>query len=119
VTRDAPVYITAHVRAKPGAFAQLMALAKGLVRANRAEPGCLYYALHTSAEAADTLLMYEIFVSAAAFDEHLASTHVREFRHASTALVEEPLRTTRWDCIGEPPALAAGSTHVLRDEIDS
>ena len=46
----------------------------------RAEPGCIAYRLHRSAQDPDVFLFYEAYVNDAAFDFHRGSVHLAAFR---------------------------------------
>lgn len=62
-----------------------------LVRENAAasvaaEPACLRFDVLVS-EGSDEVLLYELYADAAAFDDHLASSHFRVFDAAAAPLV--------------------------------
>lgn len=77
-----------------------------LVRANAAaslqEAGCRQFDVLLPADAADRVVLYEIYDDAQAFDAHLATDHYREFARASEAVVRDK-RVTRLGFVGNLP----------------
>ena len=58
------------------------------------EPGCRQFDVLRSETTQDAVVFYEVYDSRAAFDIHLATDHVAEFRAAFPALIdfERPVR---------------------------
>ena len=53
-----------------------------LTRENRQEPGCVAFIPYEADQFPGRFYLYEIFANADAFEEHLETNHVREFRTA-------------------------------------
>ena len=73
--------VVAKIRAakgKGGAMAAFLAEQAAVVL--KAEKGCLEYRVHRSTKDPDLFLFYETYADEAAFDVHLNSLHVAEFR---------------------------------------
>lgn len=51
------------------------------------EPGCRHFDICRDAGAPDTIVLYEIYDDAAAFDHHLASDHYRTFDATVTEML--------------------------------
>lgn len=51
------------------------------------EEGCRQFDVATDPAAPDEVLLYELYESAAAFDQHLASTHFRTFDTATADMI--------------------------------
>jgi quinol monooxygenase YgiN len=71
--------VVAHWTAKPGEEAAVADLLAKIARASGDEPGCLLFWVHRSLEEPRAFMLYEQYVSEAAFEEHAASDHVRRF----------------------------------------
>jgi quinol monooxygenase YgiN len=69
--------VSATWKAKPGEEATVEDLLRQIQRAACLEPGCVLFWIHRSLDDPATFLLYEQYVSEAAFDEHAASEHVR------------------------------------------
>jgi quinol monooxygenase YgiN len=72
--------------AKPGLASQLREIIVELVRQVRREPGCPTFTTYQARESEGRFYLYEIYASAAAFDEHLQTQHVHDFIAAVPAL---------------------------------
>lgn len=85
------VVVVVLAQAKPGqGDAALEAFGRVAVPTH-AEEGCIAYALHRSASDADQIVLVERWASRAALDEHLATTHLQEFRAGSADLWAGPM----------------------------
>jgi quinol monooxygenase YgiN len=67
--------VVARWRAKAGSEERVVAVLEELTRASRAEPGCLGYQPHRSAEDPHDFLIYEQYADEAAFETHSGSEH--------------------------------------------
>ena len=58
------------------------------------EPGCSQFDIVLPESSSDSVLFYEVYDSREAFDAHLATPHVAEFRQAFPCLImtERPVR---------------------------
>jgi quinol monooxygenase YgiN len=73
--------VVATLRAKKDRGDALAALLiEQAVAVRRAEPGCIAYRVHRSAQDPDVFLFYEAYVNDAAFDFHRGSAHLAAFR---------------------------------------
>jgi quinol monooxygenase YgiN len=72
--------------AKPGMAGQLREIVVELVRQVRREPGCLTFIAYQARDAEGRFYLYEVYASAAAFDQHLQTQHVHDFIAAVPAL---------------------------------
>lgn len=77
------VTVVARLTAHPGKVEDLVALTGPLIRATRAEAGCLRYDLARGRENPDELVFVEEWESADALAKHLASQHIGAFREAA------------------------------------
>jgi quinol monooxygenase YgiN len=82
------VTVTARITARPGRQEALRAVMAPLVRATRAEPGCLRYDLLVAGDDPCAFLMFEEWVSAQALATHQQSAHIAAFRAAAEPLLE-------------------------------
>ena len=72
--------------ARPGMVGQLREKIAELARQVRREPGCLTFTAYQARDTQGRFYLYEVYTSAAAFDEHLQTQHVRNFIAAVPAL---------------------------------
>ena len=73
------VKIAALVSVKPEYAAELADVFKNLVKASRAEPGCISYDLHRETGKPNRFVFVENWKNQAAVDAHNASTHFQNF----------------------------------------
>jgi quinol monooxygenase YgiN len=73
------VTVVASVRARGGKEAELIRLTEALVRKVRQEAGNLLCQAHQGLNEPDTIVFYEIFESAAAFEAHKAASHTKQW----------------------------------------
>lgn len=66
-------------KARPGEEDTVLDLLRQVSRASSAEPGCRLFWVHRSIQDPSVFLMYEQYVSEAAFKLHAASDHVKRF----------------------------------------
>ncbi|MGH2511431.1 MAG: putative quinol monooxygenase [Candidatus Limnocylindrales bacterium] len=66
-------------KAQPGEAEAVLDLLRQVSRASSAEPGCLLFWVHRSIQDPSVFLLYEQYVSEAAFKAHAASDHVQRF----------------------------------------
>ena len=89
------VMLIAHLKAKPNQGdaleKELKALADDVIRE---EPGCILYAFHRDNVNTDAFISIERFASQQAFDQHLASVHLKKHQPKMNALMAtEPTLT--------------------------
>jgi quinol monooxygenase YgiN len=82
IDRNQPRPLLAVLEANPGQSDELRALVIELTKANRQEPGCLAFIPYEADQFPGRFYLYEIFANADAFEEHLDTDHVKEFRTA-------------------------------------
>lgn len=63
--------MTAILDARPGMTSRLREIVAELARQDRREPGCLDFTAYQARDTPDRFYLYEVYGSAAAFDEHL------------------------------------------------
>jgi quinol monooxygenase YgiN len=85
------VVVVVVAQAKPGQGDAALAAFGGVAVPTHAEEGCIAYALHRSAADPDQIVLVERWASRAALDEHLATTHLQEFRASSQDLWLGPM----------------------------
>lgn len=66
-------------KAQAGEADAVLDLLRHVGRASSAEPGCLLFWVHRSIQDPSVFLLYEQYVSEAAFKAHAASDHVKRF----------------------------------------
>jgi quinol monooxygenase YgiN len=76
MSQNHEIRVIAHVQAQPGAEATIREALITLVRATRAEPGCLSYTLHEDPAKAGQFYFYEVYRDQAALDHHMQSPHL-------------------------------------------
>lgn len=67
------VAVWAKIPAAPGKRDELIAALQTALETARAEPGTIYYMLHTDAADPDALFMYELYESQDALNAHMGS----------------------------------------------
>jgi quinol monooxygenase YgiN len=82
IDRNQPRPLLAVLEANPGQSDELRALIITLTKANRQEPGCVTFIPYEADQFPGRFYLYEIFANADAFEEHLDTDHVKEFRTA-------------------------------------
>ena len=86
IDRSQPRPLLAVLEANPGQADDLRARIITLTRANRQEPGCVAFIPFEAEEFPGRFYLYEIFANADAFEEHLETDHVKEFRAALSSV---------------------------------
>lgn len=72
-----------------GALEQFMPLMLANAKASLdKEPGCERFDVLQKPAQANEIVLYEIYIDRAAFDEHLKSAHFKEFNAATAALIK-------------------------------
>ncbi|HUR36040.1 MAG TPA: putative quinol monooxygenase [Vicinamibacterales bacterium] len=96
------VTVIAVIRVKPGSEARARAVLQSIVAPTLAEPGCLAYDLHQSADDPAQFMFYERWSSDAALAEHAASTapHRAQLREQLADLIDDRPTVTRWRATG-------------------
>lgn len=57
---------------------QVIELVKQVQKLSTKEPGCIQYTTHHTVEDPNKVILYEIYVDEAAFEQHRASSHFQE-----------------------------------------
>ncbi|MGD9570713.1 MAG: putative quinol monooxygenase [Thermoleophilia bacterium] len=86
------VVVVVVAQAKPGQGDAALAAFGEVSVPTHAEEGCIRYALHRSAADPDQIVLVERWASREALDEHLATTHLQEFRASSGDLWAGPMQ---------------------------
>ncbi|MFO1067068.1 MAG: NAD(P)-dependent oxidoreductase [Geminicoccaceae bacterium] len=83
-----PFVVIAEVKVRPGERARFLQLARQHAANTRGnEPGCRQFDVTLPANDPDSVVFYEVFESAAAFEEHKGSAHLAWFREQTKDLV--------------------------------
>ncbi len=82
IDRNQPRPLLAVLEADPGHADELRAMIVELTRANRQESGCIAFIPYEADQFPGRFYLYEVFANADAFEEHLETNHVKEFRTA-------------------------------------
>ncbi len=83
-----PLVIIAEFEVKPGALERFLELAKADASQSVArEPGCHQFDVTLEREAANRVVLYEIYDDEGAFDAHLQTAHLKAFRDGIEPLV--------------------------------
>jgi quinol monooxygenase YgiN len=99
-------------RLKPGTRAQFRNAIDANARASCAnEAGCRRFDVVEPTSDADRILLYEIYDTRQAFEEHLKTAHLATFEAASVALVE---RKTVTEC----NLVCEGSVEIQKGEVN-
>ena len=97
------VTIFATFKPKTGLYQEALFVLRDVLEPTRAEPGCLRFDLFAGEDGPTTLHLYEIFVNAAAIDEHRRTQHYQIYRASIEPLLEVPphaIRTVALDVVG-------------------
>jgi quinol monooxygenase YgiN len=89
---QAQVNVLVWLRAKKGKEVPLERQLRTLVTASRAEPGCLAFDLHHSADQPGDFFLHEIWSSEAALADHRQTPHFRRWAGLQSAILESRRR---------------------------
>jgi quinol monooxygenase YgiN len=89
---QAQINVLVWLRAKKGKEAPLERQLKILETASRAEPGCLAFALHRSADHPGDFFLHEIWASEAALADHRLTPHFKRWVGLQSAILESRRR---------------------------
>jgi quinol monooxygenase YgiN len=98
------ILIAGYVKYQPGAIEKLKSEMQKVVKATRAEKGCINYDFAVDLTDPSKLIIYEKWTDQAALQGHMNSPHMAEWRKAagSAGPAERDLKI--WD-VGEPRSL--------------
>jgi quinol monooxygenase YgiN len=83
-----PFSVWVEFQIKPGAMPAFMPLMLANAQASLSrEPGCRQFEVMQSLQDKDTVLLFEIYDSRAAFDEHLDSAHFKQFAAQTAQMI--------------------------------
>jgi quinol monooxygenase YgiN len=94
--------VLAHWKAGPGEESAVERLLGQVARASADEPGCLLFWIHRSTEDPRAFMLYEQYVSKAAFEAHAGSDHVRRYVLEDAVERLESRRREMYETIDEP-----------------
>jgi quinol monooxygenase YgiN len=97
------VTVLARVRARAGREDEVRRLLLAFVTPARAEPGCLNYDLHQSADDPVEFMFYENWTSRAALDAHFEMPYLNEFNALADELLAAPIEITLWQTLAADP----------------
>ncbi|WP_210608541.1 putative quinol monooxygenase [Priestia flexa] len=81
------IIVTAILEAKPGSEEELYDALLSVLAPSKSESGCIQYDLHRSIEVPSTFVFYEQWRDKHALDEHLSSSHYKDYRKQTEALI--------------------------------
>lgn len=110
VARDEVYTVLAEITAKPGKEAPLRAATAPLVALALAEQNVLEFVLCEDREQQGHFILYEVYASRAAFDEHVAKPHVRAWFARLPELVAGETRVVRLAVVDTGAASSGGVT---------
>jgi quinol monooxygenase YgiN len=90
------VTLTVRLRVKEGMQARLQESGRALVHATRSEDGCLTYVFHEDNSATGLFLFYEVWANREAFEKHLLTPHLTEFRKLLDEVLLDPAEFIFW-----------------------
>lgn len=73
------IILNAKITLKPGKREEIIPKMQNLIKATRAEPGCINYELYASTEDENVLMMFEKWESREALDSHIQTEHFKAF----------------------------------------
>lgn len=73
------IILNAKITVKPGKRDEVISKMQKLIKATRAEPGCIYYELYASTEDENVLMMFEKWENRMALDSHIETEHFIAF----------------------------------------
>jgi quinol monooxygenase YgiN len=86
--------IVARIKVKPDCLAEFLVASRAIIEGTRAEPGCIFYALHQDVHEPESFLFYEEWQDRSAIDLHFAEAHFLAFGQQIADLIEEPPQVT-------------------------
>jgi quinol monooxygenase YgiN len=89
---QAQINVVVWLRAKKGKEVPLERQLRTLVTASRAEPGCLAFELHHSADQPGDFFLHEIWSGEAALASHRQTPHFRSWAGVQSAILESRRR---------------------------
>lgn len=97
------VTIFATFKPKAGLYQEALSVLRDVLEPTRAEPAVYVFDLFAGEDRPTTLHLYEIFVNAAAIDEHRRTQHYQIYRASIEPLLKVPphaIRTVVLDVVG-------------------
>ena len=91
--------VTATWKAKPGEEARILRVIQLMTPLSRREPGNLAYQAQVSSQDPGTFLLYEQYLSAAAYADHKASAHFQQHVVGHALQHLESRTVTTWETI--------------------
>lgn len=85
------VAVFASFRPRAGASGEFLAAMNSMVRASRAEPGCLRYDLYRAPTEPMGYHLFEVYEDSEAVEAHRSSDHYRAYRRTVPDLLAEPI----------------------------
>lgn len=82
------VYLTALLKAKPGAAEELKGLLNTLVEASTQEPACLQYELYQSTTDEHQFIFHETWADEDGLTLHNGQPHLQIFKEQATAILD-------------------------------
>lgn len=91
------IYITALVKCKAGATAQMKVILDELVTTSQQEEACLQYELYQSTTDETQFVFHETWASQEGLDQHVKQEHFQLFKQQITDIIDGPLAVYKTD----------------------
>jgi quinol monooxygenase YgiN len=101
MANQSDLIVVASARAKPGKEKDLAQALREVARPTRAQPGCIAFSLHRSADDPAVIIGIERWASKADHDKHLQGPHFQKLGNAMAGLIAEPPQIVWYDIMDE------------------
>jgi quinol monooxygenase YgiN len=91
------ITLVVRLKTKEGMGSKLEQAAVKLIPLTRAEPGCIEYNFHASAQDSDLFFFYENWIDQAALDKHAEMPYLAEFRTILENILDGPADYSFWN----------------------
>lgn len=81
--------LVVHYRIRPGKTHEFEQAMHGMIEAARQEDGCINYDLFVDTDDPGHYILYETWASRTAWDGHMSTSHVAQFRSVKDSMVAE------------------------------
>ncbi|MDF1553209.1 MAG: putative quinol monooxygenase [Deferrisomatales bacterium] len=99
---ETQVTVIARCKAKKGLEERVRDEILVLVEPTRAEPGCINYDLHVSADDPAQFVLYENWTSKGELDKHLAMPYLERFKELAEQLLAAPIDIALYEMLSAP-----------------
>ena len=92
--------VSGTVKVRPETRAEAAEAARKMVRATRSEPGCKSYGFYSHLDDPNAFLIFEVWESETALEQHFQSPHMAEFNAAIPRFLAAPPAIHRYEVSG-------------------